>query len=137
MSYDDIQTASVIRYPYLWAREAHKGETEGRKERPVAVGVRLPRPDGDLVIFFPISTKQPEPARVSAEIPAIEKRRAGLDTDLRLWIILDEFNTDRVGRSFYLEPDPPIGRFSKAFFLPLLRAFIARRKEFTEVSRFR
>ena len=137
MSYDDIQTASVIRYPYLLAREAHKGETEGRKERPVAVGVRLPRPDGDLVIFFPISTKQPEPARFSAEIPAIEKRRAGLDTDLRLWIILDEFNTDRVGRSFYLEPDPPIGRFSKAFFLPLLRAFIARRKEFTEVSRFR
>lgn len=56
---------------------------------------------------------------------------------MRLWIILDEFNTDRVGRSFYLEPDPPIGRFSKAFFLPLLRAFIARRKEFTEVSRFR
>ena len=137
MSYDDIQTASVIRYPYLWAREAHKGETEGRKERPVAVGVRLPRPDGDLVLFFPISTKQPEPARFSAEIPAIEKRRAGLDTDLRLWIILDEFNTDRVGRSFYLEPDPPIGRFSKAFFLPLLRAFIARRKELTEVSRFR
>ncbi|CAK7262200.1 MULTISPECIES: hypothetical protein [unclassified Shinella] len=137
MSYDDIQTASVIRYPYLWAREAHKGETEGRKERPVAVGVRLPRSDGDLVLFFPISTKQPEPARFSAEIPAIEKRRAGLDTDLRLWIILDEFNTDRVGHSFYLEPDPPIGRFSKAFFLPLLRAFIARRKEFTEVSRFR
>ncbi len=137
MSYDDIQTASVIRYPYLWAREAHKGETEGRKERPVAVGVRLPRPDGDLVLFFPISTKQPEPARFSAEIPAIEKRRAGLDTDLRLWIILDEFNTDRVGRSFYMEPEPPIGRFSKAFFLPLLRAFIARRKEFTEVSRFR
>lgn len=137
MSYDDIQTASVIRYPYLWAREAHKGETEGRKERPVGVGVRLPRPDGDLVLFFPISTKQPEPARFSAEIPAIEKRRAGLDTDLRLWIILDEFNTDRVGHSFYLEPDPPIGRFSKAFFLPLLRAFIARRKEFTEVSRFR
>ena len=137
MSYDNIQTASVIRYPYLWAREAHKGETEGRKERPVAVGVRLSRPDGDLVLFFPISTKQPEPARFSAEIPAIEKRRAGLDTDLRLWIILDEFNTDRVGRSFYLEPEPPIGRFSKAFFLPLLRAFIARRKEFTEVSRFR
>ena len=137
MSYDDIQTASVIRYPYLWAREAHKGETEGRKERPVAVGVRLSRPDGDLVLFFPISTKQPEPARFSAEIPAIEKRRAGLDTDLKLWIILDEFNTDRVGRSFYLEPEPPIGRFSKAFFLPLLRAFIARRKEFTEVSRFR
>lgn len=29
--YDDIQTAAVTRYPYLWNREAGKGETEGRK----------------------------------------------------------------------------------------------------------
>jgi len=84
MSYDQIETASVIRYPYLWAREASHGETEGRKNRPVAVGVRLARPDGDLVLFFPISTKQPEPARFAVEVPSIEKRRAGLDTDLRL-----------------------------------------------------
>lgn len=137
MSYDDIQTAAVIRYPYLWARQARAGETEGRKDRPVAVGVRITRADGDLVLFFPITTKEPEKSRFAAEIPDIEKRRAGLDAELRLWIILDEFNTDIVGRSFYLEPEPPIGRFSKAFFLPLLRAFIARRKDFTEISRFR
>jgi hypothetical protein len=103
----------------------------------VAVGVRIPRPDGDLVLFFPITTKEPESARFAAEIPPIEKRRAGLDADRRFWIILDEFNSDLVGKSFYLEPEPPIGRFSKAFFLPLLREFIARRKAFTEVSRFR
>lgn len=137
MSYDTIITAAVIRYPYLWARQAAAGETEGRKERPVAVGVRLPRPEGDLVIFFPITSKQPAPARFATEIPAIEKRRAGLEPDLRLWIILDEFNADIVGRSFYLEPEPPIGRFSKAFFLPLLRAFIARRKSSVEVNRVR
>ncbi|MCA1370266.1 hypothetical protein I6F15_23110 [Bradyrhizobium sp. BRP14] len=136
-SYDGIQTATVIRYPYLWARQARKGETEGRKDRPVAVGVRLARPDGDLVLFFPITTKQPEQARFAAEIPAIETRRAGLDADQRLWIILDEFNADIVGRSFYIEPEPPIGRFSKAFFLPLLRKFIARRKSLTEISRIR
>lgn len=135
MSYDLIQTACVIRYPYLWAREARRGETEGRKERPVAVGVRMPRPDGDLVLFFPITTQQPEASRFAVEIPAMEKRRAGLDTDLRLWIVFDEFNTDIIGRSFYLEPEPPIGRFSKAFFLPLLREFVARRKSLTEVSR--
>lgn len=137
MSYDDIQTGAVIRYPYLWARQSSSGETEGRKGRPVAVGVRLSRPDGDLVLFFPITTKQPESSRFAVEIPDIEKRRAGLNLDLRLWIILDEFNTDIVGRSFYLEPSPPIGRFSKVFFLPLLRDFIARRKTFTEVNRFR
>ena len=137
MSYDDIQTACVIRYPYLWVREAQQGETEGRKERPVAVGIRVSRPGGDLLLLFAITTKQPEPARFACEIPLIEKRRAGLNPDLRLWIILDEYNTDVVGQSFYLEPDPPIGRFSKAFFLPLVRAFIARRKSLTGINRTR
>ncbi|MBG0511149.1 hypothetical protein I3J13_20425 [Agrobacterium sp. MOPV5] len=122
---------------YLWARQARAGETEGRKDRPVTVGVRLHRMDGDFVLFFPITTKEPEKSRFAPEIPDIEKRRAGLDADRRLWIILDEFNTDIVGRSFYLEPEPPVGRFSKAFFLPLLREFIARRKDLTEISRFR
>jgi len=135
--YDDIQTAAVVRYPYLWSREAEKGETEGRKERPVTVGVRIARPDGDLVLVFPITTKQPGAGRFAIEIPAIEKRRAGLDVDLRLWIFLEEFNSDVIGRSFYLEPEPPIGRFSKAFFLPILREFIARRKTLTEVIRAR
>jgi len=39
--YDEMQTAAVIRYPYLWGQEAGNGETAGRKERPVAVGVRV------------------------------------------------------------------------------------------------
>lgn len=137
MSDDALRTGVVIRYPYLWARQAQAGETEGRKDRPVAVGVRLPRANGDLVLFFPVTSKQPETSRFAAEIPPIEKRRAGLDPDLRLWLILDEFNTDIVGQSFYLEPAPPLGSFGKAFFLPLLRTFIARRKSATEVNRFR
>lgn len=135
--FDEIQTAAVIRYPYLWSREEGKGETEGRKVRPVAVGVRIARADGDLVLFFPIATKQPERGRFVFEIPVIEKRRAGLDVDRQLWIIMDEYNSDLVGNSFYIEPDPPIGRFSKAFFLPILREFIARRRSFSEVSRHR
>ena len=98
--FDEIQTAAVIRYPYLWSREEGKGETGGRKVRPVAVGVRIARADGDLVLFFPITTKQPERDRFSFEIPVIEKRRAGLDADRQLWIIMDEYNSDLVGNSF-------------------------------------
>ena len=86
-------------------REAHQGETEGRKDRPVAVGVRVPRADGDLLLLFPITTKEPEATRFASEIPLIEKRRAGLDPSLRLWIVLDEYNTDVVGQSYYLEPE--------------------------------
>lgn len=86
-------------------------------------------------MYFPITTKQPGTARFALEIPVIEKRRAGLDADLRLWIILDVFNNDIVGRSVYLEPESPLGRLSKAFFRPLLCEFVARRKLLTEISR--
>jgi hypothetical protein len=67
----------------------------------------------------------------------MEKRRAGLDAALRLWIILDEYNQDVVGQSFYLEPKPPLGRFSRAFFLPLMKEFIARRAGACGVNRRR
>jgi hypothetical protein len=49
--------------------------------------------------------------------------------------VFDEHNTDIVGRSFHLEPEPPLGRFSKAFFLPLMQDFIARRSEARRVDR--
>jgi hypothetical protein len=136
VSFDELTTGAVIRYPFLWSSEAEAAATEGRKPRPVAVGFRVPRPTGDVLLLFPITSKQPEAERFATEVPEIEKRRAGLDADLRLWIILDEFNEDSIGRSFYLEPEPPLGRFSRAFFLPLLREFIARRESMRGVRRY-
>ena len=136
MSYDEIRTASVIRYPYLWLREAARAETERRKSRPVTVGVRIARPSGDdLLILFPITSQPPGPSRLAVEVPEMEKRRAGLDSTVRLWIVLDEDNQDVVGQSFYLEPAPPLGRFSKAFFLPLLQKYIALRSTVRHVNR--
>jgi len=138
VSLDEFRTGCVIRFPYLWVREAERGETEGRKPRPVAVGVRIARSKGDdVLVLFPITSQPPSPDRFAAEIPEMEKRRAGLDATLRLWIILDEYNQDIVGQSFYLEPDPPLGRFSKAFFLPLMKEFIARRADTRGVNRRR
>jgi hypothetical protein len=138
VSRDELRTGCVINFPYLWVREAERGETEGRKPRPVAVGVRITRPKGDdVLVLLPITSQQPFPDRFAAEIPEMEKRRAGLDATLRLWIILDEYNQDTIGRSFYLEPGPPLGRFSKAFFLPLMREFIAHRASARGVNRLR
>jgi hypothetical protein len=42
MSFDQLQTGVVLRYPYLWARQAKAGETEGRKDHPVAVACACP-----------------------------------------------------------------------------------------------
>ncbi len=105
MSFDDIRSGAVIRYPYLWDREPNAARQRGRKGRPTAVGLRLERPNGgDVLILFPIASKEPETGRLAVEIPEIEKRRSGLSIDMRLWIILDEANQDQIGRSFYLMP---------------------------------
>lgn len=123
-SFDQIRIGSVIVYPYLWAREAGKGETSGRKSRPTVVVVRKPSANGDIIALLAITSQQPSQARSAVEIPDIEKRRAGLSGDMRLWIILDEYNVDVIGSSSYLEPKPPIGAFSRAFFLPLFERFV-------------
>lgn len=135
MSYDNIATGSVILYPYLWCWQSEAGETEGRKKRPTAVSVRIKRKDGDVLLLLPITSKMPDASRRALEIPDMEKHRAGLDRSLRLWIILDEFNTDMVGQSWYLEPNAVIGQFSKAFFLPVLKMIIQDQHRIRAISR--
>lgn len=135
MSFDEIQTGCVIRYQYLWAREAAGGETEGRKKRPVVVGVRVARLSGDAIMLFPVTTKQPEADRFAVEIPDIEKKRAGLDGWRQLWILFDEYNYDVIGRSCYLEPDCLTGQLSKAFLLPYVQRVIAEQEKIKSVSR--
>lgn len=135
MSFEGIRTGSVIRYPYLWAREADRLETERRKPRPTAVGVRMNHAGRDMLLLLAITTRSPPAGRLAVEIPDTEKHRAGLERAMRLWIMLDEYNTDIVGQSFHLEPAPPIGQFSKAFFLPVMRSFVAYRRNAVEVAR--
>ena len=137
MSFDQIRTACVIRFRYLWARSRawRDGGPEGSSGR--RGGAYLPaerRGRAGLV-----SDHQPTAAqdRFAVEIPEMEKRRAGLDAAVRLGMILDEYNQDIIGQSFYLEPEPPLGRFSKAFFLPLMKEFMARRGRARSVSRRR
>jgi hypothetical protein len=138
VSFDEIGSGTVIRYPYLWVRQAGSGETDGRKARPVAVGVRISRPKGeDTLILFAITSRPPGATNLAVEIPETERRRAGLDGNVRLWIVLSEYNQDIIGQSFYLEPERPLGRFSKAFFLPVLKTFIAHRQKAKIVNRRR
>jgi hypothetical protein len=78
VTFETLQTGTVIRYSYLWRREAERGETEGRKRRPIAVGIRFPKNNGnDLLILFPITTQPPDPERFAVEIPVIEKGEQG------------------------------------------------------------
>lgn len=135
MTWESLRSGSVIRYPYLWARQHKGGETEGRKARPSAVGLRISRPKGDVLLLFPITTSPPQVGKWVIEVPEMEKHRAGLDTDIRQWIVLDEANADVVGSSYYLEPEPPMGEFSRAFFGPLIQQVIERMAEIEKIPR--
>ena len=80
---------------------------------------------------MPITSRPPGDKPFALEVPDIEKRRAGLDPHLPLWIIADEANTDLPERSFYFEPDARVGAFSlqlvKAVQALMIQALKARK----------
>ena len=124
MSFDEIQSGSIIIYPYLWNRESSNGETEGRKPRETVVAVRLERSNKqDLLVLLPITSQQPEPPALCFELPETEIRRIGRGDKGKLWIILHEYNTDIIGRSWYLEPDSSVGSLSPKVYAEMMVAF--------------
>jgi hypothetical protein len=124
MALDLPRAGTVIDYPYLWARERDAGETEGRKARPACVVVSLSTSAGEhLVALLAITSRSPHDAASAFEVPALELRRAGLAHHRRAWIVIDEFNTDILERSWYYAPNSARGAFSPAFLKRILAAF--------------
>jgi hypothetical protein len=87
------QPGLVIRYSYLWAREAAQGREEGAKERPAAVVLAVARSASAAprVYVLPITHSRPEKEVEAIELPPAVARKAGLDA-ARSWVILTEFN---------------------------------------------
>lgn len=109
---------SVITYPYLWASQRDAGETEGRKDRPVCMVLRIHDPQADThhLVLLAITSQPPREDQTALVIPDTERRRAGLGRYPKAWIIVSEFNYDIAERSFYYEPNPPpLGAFSAPF----------------------
>ncbi|KIC39829.1 hypothetical protein RA27_17415 [Ruegeria sp. ANG-R] len=122
MAADFPAAGQVFDYHYLWKWQADHGETEGRKKRPSCVVIVVANAAGQHVMFIaPITSKTPDHGRVALEIPETEARRAKLDTDLPLWVMLDELNADILETSYALEDRAPRGAFSPAFTDAILR----------------
>jgi len=87
------QPGLVIRYSYLWAREAAQGREEGAKERPAAVVLVVAEPaaGAPAVYVLPITHARPEEGVEAIEIPPAVARKAGLDA-AQSWVVLTEFN---------------------------------------------
>ncbi|MCK5934053.1 MAG: hypothetical protein KAG89_17980 [Fulvimarina manganoxydans] len=129
MTGDFPKAGQVFGYHFLWQWQAKRGETEGRKKRNVCAAVIVTNDRGKHVVFIaPITKQEPDDDRAAIEIPKIEARRAKLDTDIRLWIILDEMNSDIVEESYTLEERTAKGAFSPAFTESIVRGILAIRK---------
>ena len=84
----------VIRFHYLWAREARRGRDEGRYARPCAIVVaETSDATGKItVVVAPVTHSQPDVGIDAVELPAAVKRYLGLD-DQRSWVIVEELNS--------------------------------------------
>ena len=83
----------VVRYDYLWSREAAVGRTQG-KDRPACIVVAS---DSDtkprFVVLLPITHTAPIGDTVAIEVPAKVRRSIGLD-DEPSWVVVSEHNVD-------------------------------------------
>lgn len=116
----------VIEYPYLWRWQERGGETEGRKARPTCLVIAVKGKGDGLthLALLAISSTAPLPGQTVVDIPATERRRAGLDPDRPAWITVSEWNHDIMEHSFYLTGTPHrCGRFSDGFLRQVMAAF--------------
>lgn len=83
----------VIRYSYLWKREADKGNVEGQKHRPCVVVLCVEEVEGEMVVTVaPITHTPPDSPAQSIELTPATRRRLGLDNE-KNWIMATELNS--------------------------------------------
>lgn len=93
MALPDPKPGLVLRYDYLWTREARGGRDQG-KERPAClVAASEPVAKPRFVVLLPITHSRPTKDAIGVEIPAAVRQVLGLD-DERAWVIVSEYNVD-------------------------------------------
>ncbi len=116
----------VIRYDYLWTREAASGRDQG-KERPACLMAATdPTTSPRFVVILPITHTRPDKDTIGVEIPARVREALGLD-DAPSWVIVSEHNVDEWPNGGLAPlPDRP-GVFSYGFIPPGLFAQVKTR----------
>jgi PemK-like, MazF-like toxin of type II toxin-antitoxin system len=121
----------IIRYDYLWTREAAAGRDQG-KDRPACLVVASdstasPR----FVVILPITHAPPDPDTVAIEISPKVREAIGLD-EAPSWVVVSEHNVDEWPNGVTSIPGRP-GVFSYGFIPPGLFAQI--KAKFLELAR--
>ena len=113
----------VIRYDYLWSREASSGRQQG-KERPAClVAASDSASNPRFVVILPITHSPPKGGTAGVEIPANVCKALGLD-DSRCWAIVSEYNVDEWPNGGLAQISGRTGSFSYGLIPPRLFAQI-------------
>jgi len=128
----DPRPGLVIRYDYLWMREANVGQSQGKDRPTCLVAATDDTIRSRYVVLLPITHTPPTGDTVGIEIPAKVKKSLGLD-DEPSWVIVSEHNIDEWPNAG-LSPIPEAReKFSYGFIPPGLFAKI--RSKFLEMAR--
>jgi len=113
----------VIRYDYLWSREAAIGREQG-KERPAClVAATSSAVTPRFVVILAITHTPPRGDTVGVEIPARVKQALGFD-DAPSWVIVSEHNVDEWPNGGLTPIPGKPGIFSYGFIPPGLFASV-------------
>ena len=131
MSLPEPKPGLVIRYDYLWSREAARGREQG-KDRPACLvaasdSATVPR----FVVILPITRTAPAGDTVGIGIPPKVRRALALDA-APSWVIVSEHNVDEWPNAGLAPVPGRPGIFSCGFIPPGLFAEIKAR--FLELS---
>ena len=121
----------VIRYDFLWSREAARGRDQS-KDRPACLvaasdSATMPR----FVVILPITRTAPAGDTVGIEIPPRVRQALALD-DAPSWVIVSEHNVDEWPNAGLAPVPGRPGIFSYGFVPPGL--FAAIKARFLELS---
>jgi hypothetical protein len=127
----DPQPGLVIRYDYLWTREAAAGRQQG-KDRPACLvaatdSTVTPR----FVVILPITHTTPSGDTVGIEIPAKVRAAIGLDA-AQSWVVVSDHNVDEWPNAGLAPIPGRQGVFSYGFIPPGL--FRQIKSKFLELS---
>lgn len=93
MPLPDPRPGLVVRYDYVWSREALAGKTQGKDRPACLVAASDDRARPRFVVLLPITHSSPDPDTIAIEIPPRVRAAIGLD-DAPSWVVISEHHID-------------------------------------------
>jgi hypothetical protein len=121
----------VLRYDYLWSREASQGR-QGKDRPTCLVAASDSQVNPHYIVLLPITHSPPSGDTVGIEIPRAVKKAIGLD-DVPSWVIVSDYNIDEWPNAGLAQIPGKPGVYSYGMIPPSLFAMVKAR--FVELVR--